>query len=172
MLLVPLLLMLCLDGCKGSNGGGGNDGTKQPTKAIVTLFSSVTGSVPEGAIITGYDVTLTLPEGTTVQSTVSSPQTDSGVITLSSGAAGSSFIGVYSAATSTLPGTVRILLANGTGISAGVFCTVKCDVAAGSNPSSSAFTVSDFSASGYDATAGSTVDLTTEMSLTETTVLY
>jgi hypothetical protein len=119
-----------------SNSVTPGDGN-QPTAAIVKLIT--TGTLPAGAQVGGIDVTLYLPAGVTVKSAATPPETDSGVVTASGVAASnSSLISTVTTAT----GAVRILLANPNGFGTGEFATVNCDIAAGSHPAQTDFSVS------------------------------
>jgi hypothetical protein len=172
-LLSMLILALALSTLAACGGGGGGGGVTipQPTTAVLTLSTAVTGSnpIPSNTIITGYDVTISLPAGVTVKST-NPPQTDAGVVT--DYPAGSYMDAVYSAATgTTIPGKVRILITSGTGYYAGVFSKVNCNIAAGQYPKASDFQQPTFAASGWDDNTKSTVDLTGYLSLTATAVI-
>ncbi len=144
--------------------------------AVITLSTSVTGNIPGDTTINGYDVTITLPAGVTVKSTSAPPQTDPGVVTSTGSAAGSSMTAVYTPATATIPGNVRILMTNQNGYNAGEFSKVKCDITAGYHPKTSDFQQTILKASGLlhthlgypDDAITDTVDLTGELSLTET----
>jgi hypothetical protein len=167
-LLILGLALTTLAAC-GGGGGGGAVTIHQPTTAVLTLSTAVTGTIPANTIITGYDVTITLPAGVTVKSTTP-PQTDAGVVT--DYPVGASMVGVYSAATGTIPGTVRIMIAKGDGYNAGVFSKVNCDVAAGHYPTASSFQQPTFAASGLvTIPTTSTVDLTGQLSLTGTAAI-
>ena len=144
--LYLICIMLCFTALFAACGGGGGSSASntptQATKAIVKLISTGTGTT-----ICGIDVTVNLASGVTVRST-NPPQVDSGVIT-PSGVAGSGTIAtaVYSAATNTQPGKLRVLLANANGLTTGEFCTVNADIASGATPASGEFSISNFSAS-------------------------
>lgn len=172
-LLMIVGALTILPHCGGGGGGGGNT-PAQPTTAVLTLSTTVNGVIPANTIITGYDVTIILPAGVTVKSTTP-PQTDSGVVTATGVAAGSSttIAGVYAPAAGATLGKVRFIVANGSGFSAGEFCKVTCDIAAGSTPpSASDFTQPTFAASGLvTSPTTSTVDLTGLMTMTETAVI-
>jgi hypothetical protein len=149
-LIILVLALTVLPHC-GGGGGGGSTGNSGPTTAVITLSTTLTDVLPVNTIINGYDVTITLPAGVTVKSTdtSSNPQpVDSSVLTATSVAAGSSIAGAYSPAAGGTPGTVKILIVNGSGISAGEFCKVTCNIAAGYHPSASDFAQSAFAASG------------------------
>jgi hypothetical protein len=155
-------------------GGGGGAGVTvlQPTTAVIKLATTDNGTKPANTIITGYDVLISLPAGVTVKSTTAPPQTNDGVVTATGAATGASIAAVYSAATSTLSGTVRILIAKADGFSAGEFVTVNCDIAAGHYPKTTDFPQPTFfAASGYDTKQNSTVDLTNDLTLTSTVVV-
>jgi hypothetical protein len=168
--LILALTLALLSACGG--GGGGGVTVTQPTTAVITLSTAVTGTIPVNTIITGYDVTITLPAGVTVKSTTP-PQADVSVVT--DYPAGASMAAVYTAATSTMPGTVRILIAKGDGYNAGAFSKVNCDIAAGYFPTASNFgqpTLDD--ATGIDNSDPlnpSSVSLTGELSLSASIVI-
>lgn len=166
-MLILALALSTLAAC-GGGGGGGSVTIPQSTTAVLTLSTTVTGTIPANTIITGYDVTISLPAGVTVKSTTP-PQTDAGVVT--DYPSGSSMVAVYSAATGTIPGKVRILITSGTGYYAGVFSKVNCNIAAGQYPKASDFQQPTFAASGWDDNTKSTVDLTGQLSLTEAAVI-
>jgi hypothetical protein len=170
-LLILTLTLTILSACGG--GGGGGVTLTQPTSAVLTLSTAVTGTIPATTTINSYNVTITLPAGVTVKSTVNPPETDAGVVTASGKASGALVSGVYTAATSTLPGTVKVYVASASGFDAGEFCKVNGDIAAGYYPTASSFaqpTLDD--ATGFDSNSSSTVlHMQTLMSLTETAVI-
>jgi len=139
--LIVYSAMALISGCGG--GGSGSSPPAQPTTAVVKLSTS--GTLASGTLIGGIDITLVLPAGVTVKSTTP-PQTDAGVV-IPSGVAGGSLspIDVYSAATSTLPGNVRVVLLSVAGFGTGEFATVNCDIAAGNFPTASGFSLVNFS---------------------------
>lgn len=168
-LLICALVLTVLSACGG--GGDGGITVQQPTTAVITLATAVNGTMPTNTIITGYDVLISLPAGVTVKSTTAPPQTNDGVVTATGAAAGSSIAAVYSVATSTVSGTVRILIAKADGFSAGTFSTVNCDIAAGHYPKTTDFPLPTLVANGYDTNLNSTVDLTSFLTLTATAVI-
>ncbi len=123
-------------------GGGSSGGTapSQPTAAILKLMTSGTGTT-----IYGIDVTMNLPAGVTVKST-NPPETDSGVVTVSGVASGSIVTAVYTPASWSAPGKVRILIANATGFTTGEFATINTDIADGRTPRATDFGLVSFSA--------------------------
>jgi hypothetical protein len=174
-LLIFALTLTMLSACGGGGGGSSSPPPFQPTTAVLTLSTAVTGTIPANTTINGYDVTITLPAGVTVKSTTP-PQTDAGVVT--DYPVGASMVAAYSAATGTIPGKVRILIAKDDGYYAGEFGKVNCDIAAGHTPTESDFQQITFSAHGYLHThlgypddMVSDVDLTSELSLTATAVI-
>jgi hypothetical protein len=172
-ILLALIPVVTLLAACGGGGGGGDAGVtvQQPTTAIIKLATTINGTIPANTIITGYDVLISLPAGVTVKSTTTPPQTNDGVVTATGAAAGASVAAVYSAATSTLSGTIRILIAEADGFSAGEFSTVNCDIAAGHYPTAADFPQPTFVASGYNTNLNSTVDLSSMLSLTATAVI-
>ena len=166
-LMIFALALTTLSACGGGGGGGGST-PPQSTPAVLTLSTAVTGAISAPTVITGYDVTITLPAGVTVKSTTP-PQTDAGVVvgTVNGALAGAS----YSPAT----GKVHIIIVspNGNGFTAaGEFCKVKCDIAAGQHPTAADFQQQPiFTASGLDTAKISTVDLTGQLSLKVTAAI-
>lgn len=165
--LVAILLSAC--------GGGGSSTAVLPAPsspaAIVTLATDVTGTIPAGTTINSYEVTMTLPPDTTCRST--NKQTDPGVVTVigSAATAGSFVTGVYTAATVSIPGTVKISIASGAGFDAGAFCTVRCELANGAQPKAA-----DFAPLTLDEATGlvsgtTTTTLTGQLNLTATVVI-
>jgi len=134
-LLISMAALFAIHGCGGGGGGAGTPGRKQPTIAVIKI---ATLGTPSSNPINGAQAILHLPEGVTVKATQNAPQTDTGVVT-SSGA--DLFLGVYSAAA----GTVQVYVAKTAGIAVGEFATVNCDIATGSFPASSDFSVSNLS---------------------------
>jgi hypothetical protein len=155
--------------------GGGSSSTPQPqfqpTTAVLTLSTAVTGSIPAGTTINGYSVTIPLPAGVTVKTIPASFETDPGVVTASGSATGAMIIGVYTAATGTFPGTVEVSVISPGGMAAGDFCTVNADITAGHYPTASSFAVPTLNdATGIDSVPN-TVILTGQLSLTATAVV-
>jgi hypothetical protein len=143
--LIASMLMLCtmsfLPACGG--GGGGAAPASAPTTAIVNILTS--GTLASGALIGGIDVTLNLPAGVSVKATPDGANpdvlvTDSGVVAVSGVAAGTNTtaIGTYTAS----PNSVAIHVVNADGFGTGEFVTITCDIAAGTSPAPSDFTVS------------------------------
>lgn len=143
------------------------------TTAVITLSTAVIGMIPSGTTINSYDVTVPLPDGVTVRSTTNPPITDYGVVTATGSASESLVVAVYTASTSTQAGAVKIHIVSVAGISAGDFCIVTCDIAAGNHPTQSSFAPPTLDvATGYDSTTSSTVSgLEQKLSLTSTVVV-
>lgn len=170
--LLSALVLTVLSACGGGGGGGGGITIQQPTTAVIKLATTDNGTMPANTIITGYDVLVSLPAGVTVKSTTAPPQTDNGVVTATGAAVGSIVAAKYSAATSTLSGTLRIeIVANANGFNAGEFATVNCDIVAGHYPKTTDFPQPTFVASGLDTSTTTQVDLTNYLSLTATAVI-
>jgi hypothetical protein len=169
-LLLGTLMFTLVSAC-GGGGGGSNITVTQPSTAVITLSTNVIGSIPATTTINSYNVTIILPEGVTVKSTVNPPETDANVVIATGNAAGASISAVYTAASGTLPGTLKIYVASAAGFDAGEFCKVSCDISSGHYPTASDFvppTLDD--ATGIDASV-STVTLTNDLSLTSTAVI-
>lgn len=136
------LLSLAVVGLFGCGGGGSSTST-QPTAAVVKLISAGTPTT-----VGGIDLTIALPAGVSVRSAIT-PTTDDGVVTASGVAATGSYIyGISTAATSTGPATLKIVLVNAAGFGDGEFCTVNGSLEAGYSPSAADFTLQSFVA--YD----------------------
>jgi hypothetical protein len=174
--MIFALTLALLSACGGGGGGGGGVTLTQSTTAVLTLSTTVTGTIPASTIITGYDVTISLPAGVTVKATpdILNPAklvTDPGVVT--DNPAGSYITSVYSAATGTFPGTVKVHVASATGFPAGNFCKVNGDIAAGHYPTASSFAQPTLdSVTGFDInTTGTVTTLAGQLSLTATVVI-
>ena len=132
----------------GTNSTG-NDFTAVPTTqpSRVTIKLSTAGT---STLIGSLNLTLQLPAGVTVRSTVSPPLTDPGVAYQSGNAASSElFSATYTAAT----GTMFLQLGSTTGFASGEFATIVCDVAPGATtPAPGDFTVLSFTAWDVDTT--------------------
>jgi hypothetical protein len=154
-LLISALSLVVLAAC-GGGGGGGAPQPKQPTTAVLTLKTALTGALPANTIVAGYDVWITLPEGVTVRSTASPPQTDNGVITPTDSS--TSVTAIYQPASGGTPATVHVIAAtaNADGFAPGAFSDVHCDITAGSYPQASSFPQPSFEASFFDVVSQST----------------
>lgn len=132
--LVMTLFCLVLAGC---GGGGGSSSPPASNVAMVTLsVQGTTGTI--GAV----DVTVDLPAGVTVASDASNNYVvSSGVLTAVGSASNSIVVGRFIPATATTPAKVRIAVINSVGFAAGEFLTMKCDIAPGTTPQASGFSV-------------------------------
>lgn len=175
--MLILVLMLSLFSACGGDSSTDNTSVPPPTKATVTLSSVVTDTVPPDTIIAGYEVTITLPAGVTVKTSPSStdnpPPIEAGVLTAA--AADSFLYGVYSAATASSPGTIRIfaISLNANGFSVGDFATVNGDIASGYRPKAEDFSQAAYSTAGVDTSGqGASVDLTSQVTVTASAFLH
>lgn len=165
---VGAVLLLSILACRGNRSSSTPAPQVQPTEAILTLSSAVTGTFPATTTLNSYVVTVGLPEGVTVRTLPSSPVTAAGVVTASGMASRAYAEGVYTAPSGSAPATVRIFVAGADGFAAGEFCVVHADIADGVHPTAADFgapTVED--ATGYDRSTDSTViGLENELSAT------
>jgi hypothetical protein len=162
-LLMFIIALFTITGCKSS---GGDVTHTQPTTATLKIISS--GTLTTGTQIGGVDVTVNLPSGVTVQATADSINPavmvmDPGVVLASGVAAGANTLtsdSIYTAATGTWPGKVRVLVINGmTGFGTGEFVTVNCKVADGVFPTAADFNLTNFTAK--DLASGATITVLT-----------
>jgi hypothetical protein len=167
--------LIILPHCGGGGGGGGNNGST-PTTAVLTLSTTVTGAIPATTTINGYDVTVRLPAGVTVEASPDSVNpavlvTDPNVVTATGNATGAQISAVYTAAVGGTPAMVKVHIVSANGFSAGEFCTIACDISTGTNPSASDFAQPTLDeATGIDS-SDSTVNLTSELSLAAAAVI-
>jgi hypothetical protein len=170
-LLIVALGLAMLPACGGSSSS--TPQTRfQPTTAVLTLSTTATSTIPAGTTINSYNVTIPLPAGVTVKTMPGSSETGTGVVTAPGIAAGALISGVYTAATGTLPGIVKVYMISAAGLAPGDFCIVNADINAGYYPTASSFappTLDD--ATGLDSVPN-TVILTGQLSLSATAVVH
>lgn len=147
--LAMTLALLIFSACGGGGGGGstGSAGQNPPptAKTTATLAINQTGSLPASTTISGADFTLTLPANVT-------PVMNNGVVATSVVALSGTFAGstlspqtVYTAATASAPGTLKVILASSeaAGLSlVGEMATITLQLANGAVPTASSFVVS------------------------------
>lgn len=141
--LMALIIFASFTACHSSSSS-----EPAATRAVITLATSATGSTP---LIYGVQATVNLPAGVTVKASSSSGtamDTDTGVVVASGQAAGAELVHAsYVASSATLTmGKVEVFVAKSSGFSSGEFALVTCDIAAGSSPGATDFTVTDFKA--------------------------
>jgi hypothetical protein len=145
--LAMTLALLTLAACGG--GGGGDNGTAgqnpQPTaKTTAALKINLTGTLPDSAAIAGTDFTLTLPANVTPAMTNGAVST--GVVSLSGTfAGGTQTPPVYTAATESAPGTLKVILVNpiNSGVTqVGEVATITLQLANSAAPTTGSFGVS------------------------------
>jgi hypothetical protein len=145
--------------------------SQQPTTAILTLSTVVTGTIPATTTINSYVITVTLPAGVTVKTIANSSATSAGVLVSSGMASGALVSGIYTAASGTVPGKVSVLIASAIGFDAGECCKVNCDIAVGYYTKASDFVLPTLNdATGMDVSV-STVTLTKELTLSASAVV-
>lgn len=156
------ILLLCsvilIHGCGGGGGGNpasNNPAQKQPTTAVVKLYTQ--GSLPQGTAMSGIVITVNLPAGVTVNlpagatvTTDASGGVGSEVI-IGSGETASKAVVIisdFTPATGTSPGALSIFLTSteAAGFGVGEFATVNCGISGGSYPKATDIFTSDFRA--------------------------
>jgi hypothetical protein len=155
--LISPVIYLALAVLSGCGGGDSTTATTTPPPAAAqpsaaTLKLSTQGALPAGASIGALDVTVSLPAGVTVKAD-GAGQTAAGVMTPSAGAAGSLGVATFTPAAGGNPAKARIVMINASGIGTGEFVTVNCDIAAGSSPKDTDFSLAGFSAGDVNGTA-------------------
>jgi len=115
-----------------------------PTKTSAIIVINLTGILPIGISIAGADFTITLPVDVTPATT--SGIVDSGVVSPSGTFAGGTQLPpIYTPATATTPGSLRVTLASSvlTGVSqVGEVATIAVQLANGATPTAASFVVS------------------------------
>lgn len=142
------LTISVLASCGGGGGGGtttaGGGGTNAPSQRVAALKLATSGT--PSALLAGIDITVTLPSGVTPA--LNSDGTVATTVATVSGVAapGTMLAPVYTQASGTVKGTLRLAMASSitAGFGAGEFATVSCVVATGSTPAQSDFTLSGF----------------------------
>ena len=140
--ILMLAAVTTLAACGGGGGGGAFlPAAHQPT-AVVALSTAGTGT------IYGIDVTVNLPAGVTLRTVPGSQETAGGVVAASGVAlSGTMTSALYTGATGTWPGRVRIMAVNANGFTTGQYCTMNGTIAPGSVVTALGFSFADFSAS-------------------------
>jgi hypothetical protein len=105
-----------------------------------------TGTLPAGKLIGAIDITLNLPAGVTVKASPSPLNAatlvpDAGVVVLQGAAATASSQFLTASYVQGTPNKVVIRLVNANGLATGTFAKVNCDVAAGSTPTTTGFSI-------------------------------
>ncbi len=138
IMAIVLIATTALSGCGGGGGGAPSPPPATPTRAVLKLSTTGTGTQ-----IGGLDVIVQLPAGVTVKST-NAPETDAGVVVASGQAASNSLVtSTYTPASGGAPAFVRVGLVNGNtnGFDIGEFVTINCDLANGTAPSAADFVI-------------------------------
>lgn len=145
-------IILTLAACGGGGGGGGSatspttDKPLQSNTAIITI--STEGTLAEGTSLGTAGITLELPPGVTVKHDAAAGAVEAGVIEPSGAAAGKAIVGIslYQPATEAAKGRVNfsVIASDRTGFGTGEFVTVICDIAAGSSPTATDFSIAAF----------------------------
>lgn len=131
-------ILLCLLSACGDGGGAGSP------SASVTLKLATTGTPSQN--LAGVDITVTLPDG--VAPALKNDGTVADTVVTVSGVAGPG-IGltpVYTVATATTPGTLRVYIASSltAGFGAGEFATVQLGIVTAHIPTQGDFGLSNF----------------------------
>ncbi len=139
-----LAMTVALSAC---GNGTTNSGGQQARASLKTSDLLATGYV-----IAGIDVTLSFPVGVTVKTDPVTGQVASGVVTITGVPNTSTTLvdAVYTPATASQRGSLRIMVANATGFSAPEYITVNLDISEGYQPTASEFSLSNFAASDLD----------------------
>lgn len=153
--LAVTLTLLTLAAC----GGGGGDGQNSPpaAKTTASITVNLTGTLPASTAIAGADFILTLPANVTPAT--SNGAVASGVVSLSGTfAGGTQTPAQYTAATASVPGTLKVTLANPipTGVTqVGEVAKITLQLANGAAPTAASFGVDSVSV--IDATLYGTI---------------
>ncbi len=176
-LLMFAAVFILLTAC----GAGGVNSESPPTKAVVTLSTAVTYTIPADTTVNIYEVTLALPPGVTVQA---SPDTgnpsqlvpDNGVVTATANATGAIITSVYTAAVgTTTPAMVSMQVIKVDNMNPGEFSKVNCDITyvpKASDFGSPTLKVYGIYTNPTNTSDQSTVDLTSYMTMTLSVTAY
>jgi hypothetical protein len=155
MIRIALLLMITalLAGC-GSGGSGGSS-TSGDGRGLGPSSTSSSANVTVGAlapaadiVIYGVEFTINLPSGASVAADPSTGETATGLIHTTDSRAFSG--GKYTPATATTPATLKLVITDSSGFTAGDLATISCSIAAGSAVTPAGFSLAGFSARGAD----------------------
>ena len=142
--ITVILTLLVFVGCGGGGGGTTTPSTTDTAaKTTTTLKINLTGALPASTAISGAAFTLTLPANVTPALTGGAVAT--GVVTNSGTFAGSTLSqAVYTAATASVPGTLKVTLASSTteGVNqVGEVASILLQLANGATPTAASFGV-------------------------------
>jgi hypothetical protein len=146
--IVMLLALTIVSACGGGGGGsGGGGGVQQPTSAVMHVLTSAGSTSTYGSSgILGVGLTVTFPPGVTVK-TDSAGTVDISVAVPSGVTAGQASVlpPLYTAATTTLPGRLDLVVASTTvnGFGTGEILTINFIISSGS-PTAGSFTITNF----------------------------
>lgn len=142
---VLALVLMTLVACGGGGGGGGGETNQPSAKTTASLVINLTGTLPVSAAISGADFTVTLPASVTPKNI--NGAVEPGVVAPSGTFTGSTLSPqvVYTAATPSAAGTLKIILA--TSIPAGAtqvgeVARITLQLANGVAPTVSSFGIS------------------------------
>jgi hypothetical protein len=157
-----ILAFICI-GILTLTAGCGGGGGAAPIPATLKLSSS--GTLPAGATITGYDITLELPAGVSVKTTAGGA-VDAGVVVPSGLLAGTTgTIPVnYTPASGTIPATLDFTVISGVAAGVGEFATINVNLSSAST-TAAGFNVTRFKAYDQNYAALDAVELVKTLSL-------
>jgi hypothetical protein len=148
LLVVMALLAGCGSGGSSTSGidaGHGLGPSSTESSATVTVGAQASAV---DTVIYGVEFTITLPAGVSVTADPATGEPQTGVLRVNDSRAFSG--GKYTAATATTPATLKVIIVDSSGFTAGDLATVSCSVAPGSAVSAAGFSLSSFSARGAD----------------------
>jgi hypothetical protein len=138
-----LILLSLLAACGGGNGASTTD--TLPLTGRTAILKLTAGGTPS-ANLAGVGITVTLPDGVTPALKSDGSVADTVAVVSGVAAPGTFLTPVYTPASGTTKGNLRLILASSiaAGFGAGEFATLTLNASAGSNPVAGDFTLADF----------------------------
>lgn len=137
--LILALVLASLCSCGGSGGGSVVDAPQQP-RGLTLQVASQAGN--PATVFYSAELTLRLPAGVAVSADPGTGEVPSDLVAAADPTA---IVGArYTAASTTAPATVKVIIANPTGLVVGPLAALTCSATTGTVPGTGSFTVEDF----------------------------
>lgn len=139
LILILALVLASICGCGGTGGGSMVDAPLPPRGLTLQLTSE---AVNPATVFYSAELTLRLPAGVAVNADPGTGEVPSDLVAAADPTA---LVGArYTAASTTAPASVKVIVANPMGLVVGPLAALTCSTTTGTVPGSGSFTVQDF----------------------------